>query len=120
MPIRKDDEVTVVRGYYKAREGKVLQVYRRKYVIHIERVTTDKQNGTWPCWTPAVDAAAALAHCADDAVSGAVPCTVAWPGCGAMPVLTLSPTWPGAVVRRRAQAPPSRSASTRPTSSSPG
>jgi len=45
MPIRKDDEVTVVRGYYKAREGKVLQVYRKKYVIHIERVTTDKQNG---------------------------------------------------------------------------
>ena len=115
MPIRKDDEVTVVRGYYKAREGKVLQVYRRKYVIHIERVTTDKQNGTWPCWI-----AAALAHCAHDAVSGAVLCTVAWLACGAMPVLTLSPTWPGAVARRHAQAPPSRSASTRPTSSSPG
>jgi len=45
MPIRKDDEVTVVRGYYKSREGKVMQVYRRKYVVHIERVTTDKQNG---------------------------------------------------------------------------
>lgn len=45
MPIHKDDEVTVVRGFYKDREGKVLQVYRKKYIIHIERVTTEKQNG---------------------------------------------------------------------------
>ena len=45
MPIRKDDQVTVVRGSFKNREGKVIQVYRRKYVIHIERVTRDKSNG---------------------------------------------------------------------------
>lgn len=63
MPIRKDDEVLVVRGKYKGREGKVtqvsftassrcenalnwiLQVYRKKWVIHVERVTKDKSNG---------------------------------------------------------------------------
>merc|ERR1719271_2298985 len=32
MPIRKDDEV--------------IQVYRKKYVIHIERVTREKSNGS--------------------------------------------------------------------------
>ncbi|KAL1196477.1 Large ribosomal subunit protein uL24y [Cardamine amara subsp. amara] len=46
MPIRKDDEVQVVRGTFKGREGKVIQVYRRKWVIHIERITREKVNGT--------------------------------------------------------------------------
>merc|ERR1711927_63566 len=46
MPIRKDDEVIVVRGINKGREGKVIQVYRKKYVIHIERVTREKSNGS--------------------------------------------------------------------------
>lgn len=45
LPIRKDDEVRVVRGKYKGKEGKVTQCYRKKYVIHIERVTRDKANG---------------------------------------------------------------------------
>ena len=45
MPIRKDDEVQVVRGTFKGREGKVVQVYRRKWVIHIERITREKVNG---------------------------------------------------------------------------
>lgn len=45
MPIRKDDEVQVVRGNYKGREGKVVQVYRKKWVIHIERITREKVNG---------------------------------------------------------------------------
>lgn len=45
MPIRKDDEVMVVRGIYKQREGKVVQVFRKKYVVHIERLTRDKVNG---------------------------------------------------------------------------
>jgi len=43
--LRKDDEVTVVRGNYKGREGKVVQVYRKKWVIHIERITREKVNG---------------------------------------------------------------------------
>merc|ERR1712046_510787 len=46
MPIRKDDEVIVMRGSNKGREGKVIQVYRKKYVIHIERVTREKSNGS--------------------------------------------------------------------------
>merc|ERR1711976_60048 len=45
IPVRKDDEVMVVRGTYKGREGKVTAVYRRKWVIHIERITREKTNG---------------------------------------------------------------------------
>ena len=45
LPIRKDDEVRIVRGKYKGREGKVTQVYRKKWVIHIDRVHRDKSNG---------------------------------------------------------------------------
>ena len=46
VPIRKDDEVQVVRGKFKGRDGKVTQVYRKKYVIHIERINKEKNNGT--------------------------------------------------------------------------
>jgi large subunit ribosomal protein L26e len=45
IPIRKDDEVRIVRGKYKGREGKVTQVYRKKWVIHVDRVARDKSNG---------------------------------------------------------------------------
>jgi large subunit ribosomal protein L26e len=45
IPVRKDDEVTVVRGTYKGREGKITQVYRKKWVIHIDRVAREKVNG---------------------------------------------------------------------------
>merc|ERR1711907_715929 len=46
IPIRKEDEVVVARGSNRGREGKVVQVYRKKYVIHIERVTREKSNGS--------------------------------------------------------------------------
>ena len=46
MPVRKDDEVKVVRGNYNGREGKVMQCYRKKWVIHIERITREKASGT--------------------------------------------------------------------------
>ena len=48
MPLRRDDEVIVVRGHDKRKstgEGKVTAVYRKKYVIHVERVTKEKTNG---------------------------------------------------------------------------
>jgi large subunit ribosomal protein L26e len=45
IPIRKEDEVQIVRGRYKGREGKVTAVYRKKFVIHVERITRDKANG---------------------------------------------------------------------------
>ena len=43
MPIRKDDEVQVVRGHYHDREGKVTQVYRKKWV-HAPHPTPFGQN----------------------------------------------------------------------------
>ncbi|OAY67016.1 60S ribosomal protein L26-1 [Ananas comosus] len=46
MPVRKDDEVQVVRGTFKGREGKVVQVYRRRWVVHVERITREKVNGS--------------------------------------------------------------------------
>ncbi|WJZ81634.1 hypothetical protein VitviT2T_001467 [Vitis vinifera] len=42
MPIRKDDEVQVVRGTFKGREGKVVQVYCQKRVIHVKRISHEK------------------------------------------------------------------------------
>ena len=51
LPVRKDDEVMVVRGRFNKSEGKVLACYRKKYVIHVERCTDDKKNGQtfqWP------------------------------------------------------------------------
>lgn len=46
LPIRKDDEVQVTRGHHKSQTvGKVIQTYRKKWVIHIERIQRDKANG---------------------------------------------------------------------------
>jgi len=45
IPIRKDDEVLITRGSHKGREGKVISVYRLKYIIHIERVVREKTSG---------------------------------------------------------------------------
>uniref|UniRef100_I3VPG1 60S ribosomal protein L26 n=1 Tax=Ctenocephalides felis TaxID=7515 RepID=I3VPG1_CTEFE len=46
MPIRKDDEVQVVRGHFKGQQvGKVVQVYRKKFVVYIERIQREKANG---------------------------------------------------------------------------
>merc|ERR1711980_38773 len=46
IPIRKDDEVQVVRGHYKGQQvGKVVSVYRKKYCIYIERIQREKANG---------------------------------------------------------------------------
>ncbi|KAI9292941.1 ribosomal protein L24 [Neoconidiobolus thromboides FSU 785] len=44
-PIRVDDEVKIMTGAHKGRDGKVIQVYRKRYVIYIERLTRDKVNG---------------------------------------------------------------------------
>ncbi|CAD5122558.1 DgyrCDS10972 [Dimorphilus gyrociliatus] len=46
MPVRKEDEVQVVRGHYKGQQiGKVVQCYRKKFVLHIERIQREKANG---------------------------------------------------------------------------
>ncbi len=45
LPVRKNDEVRVTRGHYKGKDGKILKVYRKKWVIHIDKLTEDKANG---------------------------------------------------------------------------
>ena len=35
----------IVRGEFKGREGKVTTVYRKKFIINVERVTREKANG---------------------------------------------------------------------------
>ncbi|KAK7203911.1 putative 60S ribosomal protein L26 [Myxozyma melibiosi] len=46
IPIRQDDEISVVRGSYKGKEGKVTSVYRLKYIIQVEKLTKDKVDGS--------------------------------------------------------------------------
>ena len=46
MPVVKGDKVKVLRGNYKGKEGKVVEVYRKKWVIHIEGITREKVNGS--------------------------------------------------------------------------
>jgi len=45
LPVRKDDEISVIRGTNKGREGKVSSVYRLKWVLHVERLVREKSNG---------------------------------------------------------------------------
>ncbi|EAZ10478.1 hypothetical protein OsJ_00311 [Oryza sativa Japonica Group] len=45
IPIRKDDEVQVVRGSYKGREGEGGAGVPPSLVIHVERITREKVNG---------------------------------------------------------------------------
>jgi len=47
MPIRKDDEVMIVRGAKKSTErtSKVTAVYRRRWVLHIEKIQKERANG---------------------------------------------------------------------------
>ena len=45
IPVRKGDVVKVMRGSFKTREGKVQTVYRKKWCIHVEKVTKEKTNG---------------------------------------------------------------------------
>lgn len=42
MPIRVGDEVKINRGGKKDSEGKVVQVYRKRYLVHVERVSREK------------------------------------------------------------------------------
>ena len=46
IPVVKGDKVKIVRGSQKGKEGKVTEVYRKKWVIHVEGVTGDKANGS--------------------------------------------------------------------------
>merc|ERR1711874_750785 len=47
VPIRREDEVIIVRGQHKTTTpAKVTTCYRRKYVIHIEKLQLEKGNGS--------------------------------------------------------------------------
>merc|ERR1712146_363333 len=45
VPIRKDDEVIVVRGQLKGSKGKVTWVYRKRWCIYVEKLVKQKLNG---------------------------------------------------------------------------
>lgn len=45
MPVRSEDEVQIVRGSFKGKEGKVAAVYRKKWVLHIENVSRESARG---------------------------------------------------------------------------
>lgn len=45
IPIRKEDEVTVVRGSKKGSEGKISTVYRLKFAVQIEKLQKEKSSG---------------------------------------------------------------------------
>ncbi|KAI6184026.1 putative 60S ribosomal protein L26 [Aphelenchoides bicaudatus] len=46
VPVRIDDEVSVSRGHFKGNSGRVMRVYRKKFVIHVDKITREKANGT--------------------------------------------------------------------------
>ncbi|CAI4231028.1 unnamed protein product [Auanema sp. JU1783] len=46
IPIRVDDEVVVTRGRHKGNNGRVIRCYRKKFVIHIDKITREKANGS--------------------------------------------------------------------------
>ncbi|KAG0680443.1 60S ribosomal protein L26B [Pichia californica] len=45
IPVRKDDQVLVVRGSKKGQEGTISSVYRLKFAIQLEKLTKEKSNG---------------------------------------------------------------------------
>ena len=44
IPVRKGDQVKIMRGTFKGREGKVQTVYRRRRCIYIEKIVREKTN----------------------------------------------------------------------------
>ena len=60
----------------QGREGKIVQVYRKKWVIHIERITREKVNGA--------DNDSMLSHC----------CCTSYRACIAHPALPCAPDSP--------------------------
>ena len=47
IPVRKGDTVKIMRGNFKGREGKVTTVYRKKWAIHVDKITKEKTNGNF-------------------------------------------------------------------------
>ena len=45
LPIKRGDEVKILKGKFKGKTGKVVQVYRRRSVIYVDKIQREKQNG---------------------------------------------------------------------------
>ena len=45
LPIKRGDEVKILKGKSKGKSGKVVQVYRKRNVIYVDKITREKQNG---------------------------------------------------------------------------
>jgi ribosomal protein uL24 len=46
VPVRKGDDVIIMRGSFKGVKGKVDSIIRRNYSVLIDNVYTEKKNGT--------------------------------------------------------------------------
>ena len=45
LPIKRGDEVKILKGKWKGKKGKVVQVYRKRNCIYVDKVQREKQNG---------------------------------------------------------------------------
>ena len=45
LPIKRGDEVKILKGKAKGKSGKVVQEYRKRNVIYVDKVNREKQNG---------------------------------------------------------------------------
>lgn len=45
LPVRKEDEVRVICGFQGGRDGKIIRCYRKKWTIHIDKISNTKANG---------------------------------------------------------------------------
>ena len=45
LPIKRGDTVKILKGKAKGREGKVVQVYRKRNVIYVDKCQREKNNG---------------------------------------------------------------------------
>ena len=45
LPIKRGDEVKILKGKGKGKTGKVVQVYRKRNCIYVDKVQREKQNG---------------------------------------------------------------------------
>jgi large subunit ribosomal protein L24 len=46
LPVRRGDEVEIMRGGFKGRKGKITRVDTKKYRVYIEGVTRKRTSGT--------------------------------------------------------------------------
>merc|ERR1712130_708774 len=55
MPLVKDDEVKIVRGHFKGEQtGKIISVYRKKYVVHVTNQPRKGQRSNHPHRSPPI------------------------------------------------------------------